>query len=156
MAATERAGVLRSGELARAAGVNPQTLRYYHRRGLLEEPARSPGGHRLYPAEALTTIRVVKSAQRLGFTLAEIAELVHLAAQRHGTRRQGGQRRGAPPRGGRARPAARAKIAELDRRIADLQAIRAELAAAVAAADSGEAITCTCEADCPLPLADLA
>ncbi|WP_435821012.1 MerR family DNA-binding transcriptional regulator [Micromonospora musae] len=42
---------LRSGELADAAGVNRQTLRHYERRGLLAAPERSPGGHRLYPAE---------------------------------------------------------------------------------------------------------
>jgi DNA-binding transcriptional MerR regulator len=40
---------LRSGEVAAAAGVNLQTLRYYERRGLLREPDRSLGGHRLYP-----------------------------------------------------------------------------------------------------------
>ena len=69
---------LRSGALAEAAGVNLQTLRYYERRGLLAEPRRSPGGHRLYPEEALTALRVIKTAQRLGFTLDEVAELVDL------------------------------------------------------------------------------
>jgi DNA-binding transcriptional MerR regulator len=146
VAAAETAGTLRTGELARAAGVNPQTLRYYHRRGLLDEPVRSPGGHRLYPAEAVTTIRVIKAAQRLGFTLAEVDELVHLAARRHGTRRRSEQ----------AREVARAKVAELDRRIADLQAIRTELAAAVEAAEAGKATACACGPDCPLPLANLA
>lgn len=60
---------LRSSQVAAAAGVNPQTLRYYERRGLLAEPERSLGGHRLYPAEAVTVLRVIKAAQRLGFTL---------------------------------------------------------------------------------------
>ena len=67
---------LRSGQLASAAGVNLQTLRYYERRGLLAEPDRSPGGHRLYPAETVTVLRVIKAAQRLGFTLDEISELL--------------------------------------------------------------------------------
>jgi MerR family mercuric resistance operon transcriptional regulator len=53
---------LRSGEVATAAGVNRQTLRYYERRGLLAEPQRSPGGHRLYPAEAVTVLRVIPFA----------------------------------------------------------------------------------------------
>ncbi|MGC4897130.1 MerR family DNA-binding transcriptional regulator [Micromonospora sp. DT31] len=57
---------LRSGQLADAVGVTVQTLRYYERRGLLAEPRRSPGGHRLYPAETVTLLRVVKAAQRPG------------------------------------------------------------------------------------------
>ena len=64
---------LRSGRLADAAGVSVQTLRYYERRGLLAAPRRSPGGHRLYPPETVTLLRVVKAAQRLGFTLDEVA-----------------------------------------------------------------------------------
>ncbi|MFG2025006.1 MerR family DNA-binding transcriptional regulator [Streptomyces sp. NPDC048825] len=60
------AGTLRSGQVAEAAGVNPQTLRYYERRGLLPEPQRSNGGHRMYPPHAVTVLRVIKAAQRLG------------------------------------------------------------------------------------------
>ncbi|MDZ5446427.1 MerR family DNA-binding transcriptional regulator [Micromonospora sp. 4G57] len=78
---------LRTGELAEAAGVNPQTLRYYERRGLLAEPQRSPGGHRLYPPDSLILLRVIKTAQRLGFTLDEGADLVGLG--RHGRREAG-------------------------------------------------------------------
>ena len=59
---------LRSGEVAHAAGVNVQTLRYYERRGLLREPDRTLGGHRVYPpATVITVLRVIKAAQRLGF-----------------------------------------------------------------------------------------
>jgi MerR family mercuric resistance operon transcriptional regulator len=47
-------GALRSGQVAAAAGVNQQTLRYYERRGLVEEPDRTLGGHRLYPPETVT------------------------------------------------------------------------------------------------------
>ncbi len=72
---------LRSGQIAHAAGLNQQTLRYYERRGLLAEPDRTPGGHRLYPAETVTVLRVIKAAQRLGFSLQEVAEL--LEAGRH-------------------------------------------------------------------------
>lgn len=50
-----------------------QTLRYYERRGLLDEPDRTLGGHRLYRPEAVTVLRVIKAAQRLGFTLNEVA-----------------------------------------------------------------------------------
>lgn len=67
---------LRTSQLADAAGVNIQTLRYYERRGLLAEPDRTLGGHRLYPQDAVTVLRVIKAAQRLGFTLEEVADLL--------------------------------------------------------------------------------
>ena len=71
------------GRAAATTGVNRETLRYYERRGLLARPDRSPGGHRLYPAEAVTRLRVVKAAQRLGFTLDEVRELLD-AGRAHG------------------------------------------------------------------------
>jgi MerR family mercuric resistance operon transcriptional regulator len=135
---------LRSGEVAAAAGVNPQTLRYYERRGLLAEPARSSGGHRLYPAEAVTVLRVVKAAQRLGFTLDEVAGLMRGGRHRHG---------GGPDAG--LRRHAEAKLAEIDARIADLGSIRATL---VAALDAGcdDLTACASSSHCPLPFAELA
>lgn len=131
---------LRSGQVAEAAGVNPQTLRYYERRGLIAEPARSPGGHRAYPPETVTLLTVIKVAQRLGFTLEEVAELIATG------------RRGHPTPDLRAR--AQAKIAEVDTKIADLATIRGALSAVVSA--GCDSLTrCTCP-DCPLPFADLA
>jgi DNA-binding transcriptional MerR regulator len=67
---------LRTGEVAQRAGVNVQTLRYYERRGLIAAPARSPGGHRTYPSDTVTLVTVIKVAQRLGFTLDEVADLL--------------------------------------------------------------------------------
>lgn len=67
---------LRTGQVAAAAGVNVQTLRYYERRGLLASPDRSLGGHRVYPEQTVTVLRVIKAAQKLGFTLEEVAELL--------------------------------------------------------------------------------
>jgi hypothetical protein len=55
---------LRSSQVAAAAGVNQQTLRYYERRGLLAEPERSPGGHRLYPAGRSPCTRCRRSGAR--------------------------------------------------------------------------------------------
>src|SRR4030088_2260847 len=81
---------LRSGEVADAAGVNIQTLRYYERRGLLHEPERTLGGHRLYPPEAVTVLRVIKVAQRLGFTLDEVADLLEVSRLRAGRRADAG------------------------------------------------------------------
>ncbi len=135
---------LRSGEVAAAAGVNPETLRYYERRGLLAQPRRSPGGHRLYPAEAVTVLRVIKAAQRLGFTLDEVAGLLDADRHQHG--------RGPRP-GLRAR--ARAKLAEVEAKISDLRGIATTLRAAV---DAGcdDLATCAGEARCPIPFAALA
>lgn len=66
------------GRLAREAGVSIETVRYYQRRGLLDQPKRpATGGFRLYGDEDLTRIRFIKSAQQLGFTLTEIAELLN-------------------------------------------------------------------------------
>ena len=63
--------VLSIGQVARDAGVNIETLRYYERRGLLQAPGRSEGGHRQYPAESVRLVRFVKRAQDLGFALKE-------------------------------------------------------------------------------------
>jgi MerR family transcriptional regulator, mercuric resistance operon regulatory protein len=151
-------GGLRSGQVAALAGVNPQTLRYYERRGLLVEPDRSLGGHRMYPPEAVTVLRVIKAAQRLGFTLDEVAELLAAGRHSHGRRSDAGLR--ARDAGLRARDAglqarAAAKLAEVDARIADLNVIRATL---VAALDAGcdDLVACAASQCCPLPFSELA
>lgn len=66
------------GTLAKRSGVSVETVRYYQRRGLLEEPPRPPGGVRRYPPEAVRRVRFIKRAQSLGFTLDEIAGLFAL------------------------------------------------------------------------------
>jgi DNA-binding transcriptional MerR regulator len=101
---------LRSGQVAAAAGVNVETLRYYERRGLLAVPDGSPGGHRLYPAEAVTVLRVIKTAQRLGFTLDEVADLLEVGRHRHRPAR-GGRTRDAACRPGRRRSWPRSRSA---------------------------------------------
>jgi DNA-binding transcriptional MerR regulator len=74
---------LRSGQVAERAGVNQQTLRYYERRCLIAELRRSPGGHRAYPPETVTLLTVIKAAQRLAFTLEEVAELIDTGRRGH-------------------------------------------------------------------------
>jgi MerR family mercuric resistance operon transcriptional regulator len=64
--------------LAAAAGVNVETIRYYQRRGLLEEPKKPLGEYRNYPTETVNRIRFIKRAQALGFTLEELAGLLRL------------------------------------------------------------------------------
>ena len=131
---------MRSGELAAAAGVNVQTLRYYERRGLLPEPRRTLGGYREYDADAVALLRVVKAAQRLGFTLDEVAELLDTGRRRHPT----------PDLQQRARD----KLAEIEDRMADLARIRDGLRQ-VLAARCDSLTNCTCQ-DCPLPFIELA
>ena len=135
---------LRSGQVADAAGVNLQTLRYYERRGLLAEPERSLGGHRLYPEQAVTIVRIIKASQRLGFTLDDVAELLETGRHRHGRR---------PDAGLHAK--AVTKLAEIEQRIADLQVIADTLRMAL---DVGcdDVMACATSANCPLPFADLA
>jgi MerR family mercuric resistance operon transcriptional regulator len=135
---------LRSSQVAAAAGVNPQTLRYYERRGLLAEPQRSLGGHRLYPAQAVTVLRVIMAAQRLEFTLDEVADPLDAGGHRHGRRRD-------PGLGARAR----AKLTEVEAKIADLHVIAGTLRAAV---DAGcdDLVACAGNACCPIPFATIA
>jgi MerR family mercuric resistance operon transcriptional regulator len=66
------------GRVAAAAGVNVETIRYYQRRGLLEEPQKPVGGYRNYPTEMAKRIRFIKRAQALGFTLEDVAGLLQL------------------------------------------------------------------------------
>jgi DNA-binding transcriptional MerR regulator len=132
---------LRSSQVAAAAGVNVQTLRYYERRGIIAEPERSLGGHRLYPEETVTTLRIIKAAQRLGFTLDEVAELLETGRHHHGA-------------GAGLLSRTDAKLAEVDQKIADLNVIRASL---VAARDAGcdDLAQCAQSDCCPLPFVQI-
>ncbi|MGY2125776.1 MerR family transcriptional regulator [Nocardia gipuzkoensis] len=132
---------LRTSQLAAAAGVNTQTLRFYERRGLLAEPQRSLGGHRLYPEQALTVLRVIKAAQRLGFTLEEVADLLDVIGL--------GRRRA--DAGLQARAAV--KLAEVDAKLAELTAVRHTLRAALAAG-CDDLIACSESPSCPVPFTD--
>jgi MerR family mercuric resistance operon transcriptional regulator len=114
-------------------------LRYYERRGLVAEPTRTLGGHRLYPPETVTVLRAIKAAQRLGFSLDEIAEVLGV----------GGRPARRPERGLRRR--AETKIAEVESRIADLVVVRDGLRAALAAG-CDDLVACADTPGCPLPL----
>jgi Hg(II)-responsive transcriptional regulator len=76
---------LKTSELAQAAGVNSETLRYYERRGLLPEPPRRESGYRVYPVEHVERVRFIKGAQALGFTLEEIRDLLELRVDEDAT-----------------------------------------------------------------------
>jgi DNA-binding transcriptional MerR regulator len=67
---------LRSGALAKAVGVSPDTIRHYERIGVLPRPLRTESGYRVYPASAVERVLVVQRALRIGFTLAELTEVL--------------------------------------------------------------------------------
>ena len=113
---------MRTSELAGRAGVNSETLRYYERRGLLEAPPRTPGGYRDYPVSALRLLRFVRRAQELGFTLDEVAELLHLDD-------------GGPESCDAARELAERRRDDLAVRIRDLQRMHDSLSELVATCD---------------------
>lgn len=99
------------GALAKGAGVGVETVRFYQRKGLVAEPPRA-GGIRRYGPRDIDRIRFIRRAQAAGFTLAEIAELIALDSTEDRAR---------------ARELARARIAALDARIAELEDARAAL-----------------------------
>ncbi len=120
---------MRIGTLSRLTGLSPDSLRFYEKRGLLQA-RRSSNGYRDYPEEAVQWLGYVRTAQQLGFTLAEIAADLPRLTQ-----------------GEDAGPALRAtlarKLADIDARIAALRQLRADLAARLAA-------TPETSASCPL------
>ena len=105
-------GTFTIGALAQAAGVNLETIRFYQRRGLLPEPARPQGGIRRYGDSDLARVRFIKSAQRLGFNLDDVAELLKLEDGSHC---------------GQARAQGERKLADVRARLADLQRIEQAL-----------------------------
>jgi DNA-binding transcriptional MerR regulator len=64
------------GSLAKATGVSPDTIRHYERIGVLPKAARTQAGYRIYPGSAVERVRIVQSALRVGFTLAELADVL--------------------------------------------------------------------------------
>ena len=102
------------------------------------------GGHRLYPENTVTLLRVIKTAQRLGFTLDEVAGLLDAGTHRYGRK---------PGDGLQAR--ATAKLAEIEQKINDLQGTSDILRAAI---DAGcdDLVVCAAQPCCPLPFAELA
>jgi DNA-binding transcriptional MerR regulator len=69
---------LRSGQVAEMTGVSPDTIRHYERIGILPHPPRSSGGYRLYSADVIERVHLVQRALQLGFTLAELSEILRV------------------------------------------------------------------------------
>jgi MerR family transcriptional regulator, copper efflux regulator len=102
---------LTTAKLARAGGVNVETIRYYERHGLLPKAPRTPSGYRKFSPDYVTRLRFIRHAQALGFTLKEVKELLALRV-RPGSSCADVRRK------------AESKIADVDEKIRQLQAIR--------------------------------
>ena len=122
------------GAVAKAAGVNIDTVRYYERKRLLEEPPRSANGYRQYSDDTVRRIAFIKRAQRLGFSLTEASELLDLHAPVASCEEV--ERR------------IEAKVAQLEERIAALTGVKDALLQAVARCDTA------CETGCTVLLSD--
>ncbi len=118
---------MRIGEIAAATGISRDTLRFYEKRGLLRA-RRGSNGYRDYPPEAVDWLRYIRTAQALGFTLAEIEADLPLLAAPNAVSAEA------------LRQAMRGKLGEIDRRIEALAMLRGELARRLD----------TMPADCPL------
>jgi MerR family mercuric resistance operon transcriptional regulator len=118
--------------LAHLGGVNLETVRYYERRGLLPKPPRTQAGYRQFSPDIARRLRFIKRAQALGFSLDEVQELLALRIE---------------PRKNRANIRARiqAKIADIDRKIAALTAMKATLLDLALRCEQ-----CGPSADCPI------
>ena len=128
MVRSQEPSSLTIGSLARAGGVGVETIRFYQRRGLLTTPTRESGIRR-YDAEDLRRLRFIRQAQAAGFTLEEIRELLALDA--------GQDRR-------RARELAKARLAAIEAKIAELEQARDSLRKLARACGRGD------EGPCPI------
>lgn len=108
------------GALAKLAGVNVQTIRYYEQRKLLPTPERSAAGYRLYPEATASRVRFIKRAKELGFTLREISDLLALRAAPGANRDD-------------LRGQCQTKIADIELRLQALTAIKSALEGLVGA-----------------------
>ncbi len=116
------------GKAACKAGVGVETIRFYERRGLIEQPLKPRyGGFRVYPEETVHRIRFIRQAQELGFSLREIDDLMSLRADPAAD-------------SGDVRERARAKVTEVNRKIVELERIRSALEALIAACPGGGAL----------------
>jgi MerR family mercuric resistance operon transcriptional regulator len=120
------------GRLAQLGGVNLETVRYYERRGLLPKPPRTEAGYRQFPVDSARRLRFIKRAQELGFSLEEVRDLLALCLEPKKNKSH-------------VRSQAKAKIIDIDRKIAALAAIKATLQDLASRCEH-----CGASTDCPI------
>ena len=107
--------MLKIGEVSKRSGVGIEALRFYERGGLLDSPARTESGYRVYPADVLERLAFIKRAQVLGFSLDEIKRVIEDARAGHEPCDE-------------VREIVRRRLAELDERMREMRQYRRELA----------------------------
>jgi MerR family copper efflux transcriptional regulator len=107
--------LLKIGDIARLSGLGIETLRFYEKSGLLDKPARTDSGYRMFPAETLDRLAFIKKAQVLGFSLEEIRRLIDDARAGHSPCEE-------------VRETVRRRLEELDERMREMRRYRRELA----------------------------
>lgn len=117
------------GRLSAATGVKIETIRYYERAGLIEPPARTEGNYRSYGSDDIARLGFIRRTRDLGFTLEEIRALLDLAADKD---RDCGE----------IDAIATFHLAEVDRKLEDLTALRRQLAAAISTCAGGTVAEC--------------
>lgn len=115
------------GQVARASGIGIETIRFYEREGILSPPARRSSGYRQFDENAIVRLRFIKQAQRLGFTLREIKELLALKIDPDCSR-------------AKVRERAMAKVEDIDARIKELKRMKRALAPLIVACDGKGAL----------------
>lgn len=120
---------MKIGDLARATGTKVETIRYYESEGLIPQPARSAANYRLYEQPHLDRLSFIRRSRDLGFTLDQVRTLLQLADDR---RRDCAM----------IDTIATENLREVDRKIADLRALRRELAAVIASCQGGSVSEC--------------
>lgn len=120
------------GQVAKLAGIGIETIRFYEREGIIEEPPRRESGYRDYDAEAVTRLQFIKRAQDLGFSLKEISELLALRVKPNSNCAAVKKR-------------AEAKLAEIEEKIRDLKRMQKILGDLTEACVASKPIS-----DCPI------
>ena len=105
---------MRIGELAKSAGVTPDTIRYYEREGLLPPAERTPSGYRDYGPDAVNDLQFIRKAQALGLKLSDVREVLEISS-------------GGKPPCEHVRATVSARLVEVEERLHELRALRATL-----------------------------
>lgn len=117
------------GKLAEATGTKVETVRYYERAGLIAPPARTSGNYRSYRTEDLERLRFIRRTRDLGFSLEEVRALLDMAQERDRDC-------------GTVDELAKRHLGDIDRKIADLKALRRELAGVISSCAGGTMAEC--------------
>lgn len=120
------------GRVAERAGVGVETVRFYEREGLIDQPARPRSGYRTYPERVISELRFIRRSQELGFSLREVDELMSLRLDPEANSAD-------------VKVRAEAKISEIEEKIADLQRMRDALRQLTAACDGNRPVE-----ECPI------